>query len=210
MSQRLCQAEADLLALMAAAPGAVDLREVKDRSPIIACWTAKWIDRAKGAPGYVITARGRKELARLEAATGTTPVTDPAADQKPRVGASAKPMPAASPKAEALAVPAETDFSRRKLLKQRAAIPIPAAPQPAQHRAEPERQEPLGAVELRQVGARITFPPSGRCVWPIGDPDRPNFNFCGERICAPGEPYCREHFLRAHNIGAAAGWGEAA
>jgi len=31
-----------------------------------------------------------------------------------------------------------------------------------------------------------------RCKWPIGDPTRPDFHFCGHES-GPGSPYCRVH-----------------
>lgn len=35
------------------------------------------------------------------------------------------------------------------------------------------------------------------CVWPIGDPNDPEFRFCGAPT-APGKPYCSEHAARAY------------
>lgn len=35
------------------------------------------------------------------------------------------------------------------------------------------------------------------CLWPIGDPNDPDFHFCGASA-APGKPYCPEHAARAY------------
>jgi GcrA cell cycle regulator len=35
------------------------------------------------------------------------------------------------------------------------------------------------------------------CLWPIGDPNDPEFHFC-EAATAPGKPYCAEHAARAY------------
>jgi GcrA cell cycle regulator len=37
------------------------------------------------------------------------------------------------------------------------------------------------------------FPPKGCCLFPIGDPRADDFHFCGDKIAAPGEPYCDDH-----------------
>jgi GcrA cell cycle regulator len=40
--------------------------------------------------------------------------------------------------------------------------------------------------------------PSGQpCCWPLGEPGRPGFRFCGEGT-APGRPYCPEHASLAY------------
>lgn len=39
----------------------------------------------------------------------------------------------------------------------------------------------------------IEFPRAGHCVFPIGDPNKPHFRFCGERVAEIGQPYCHEH-----------------
>lgn len=35
------------------------------------------------------------------------------------------------------------------------------------------------------------------CLWPIGDPNDPDFHFCGA-TAQPGKPYCTEHAQRAY------------
>lgn len=52
---------------------------------------------------------------------------------------------------------------------------------------------------------QIEFPPSGRCVWPEGDPRDDDFHFCGERVAGPGMPYCVEHLRRGWRKPADAG-----
>ena len=36
------------------------------------------------------------------------------------------------------------------------------------------------------------------CRWPIGDPRREDFGFCGLHAEAPGKPYCAAHGLKAY------------
>lgn len=41
---------------------------------------------------------------------------------------------------------------------------------------------------------RLTDTPDRRhCHFPIGNPDEPDFRFCGEKAAVPGAPYCPEH-----------------
>ncbi len=37
------------------------------------------------------------------------------------------------------------------------------------------------------------------CLWPIGDPGRPEFHFCGEPA-TPGKPYCDAHCAKAYIV----------
>lgn len=60
---------------------------------------------------------------------------------------------------------------------------------------ESNQAVPVGAQSFRaQVEAL-----GGRsgCLWPIGDPNDPEFHFCGASA-APGKPYCAEHAARAY------------
>ena len=34
---------------------------------------------------------------------------------------------------------------------------------------------------------------TGSCCWPIGEPGRPGFRFCGDPVMAPNRPYCEDH-----------------
>lgn len=45
---------------------------------------------------------------------------------------------------------------------------------------------------------RISFPPSGHCVFPIGHPDKDGFHFCGDPVAALGLPYCPSCMARAY------------
>jgi hypothetical protein len=51
------------------------------------------------------------------------------------------------------------------------------------------------AARRRAAAARLSraieFPPPGRCVFPMGDPDQEGFGFCGGH--AGGNTYCAEH-----------------
>ncbi|MFZ5669099.1 MAG: GcrA family cell cycle regulator [Pseudomonadota bacterium] len=49
----------------------------------------------------------------------------------------------------------------------------------------PERNEAPGSATVLSLGAHM-------CKWPIGDPAREGFTFCGRRQ-DPGRVYCREH-----------------
>ncbi len=40
-------------------------------------------------------------------------------------------------------------------------------------------------------------PGPGRCQWPLGDPQRDDFQFCGKEI-RKGSPYCPDHRLLAY------------
>lgn len=43
----------------------------------------------------------------------------------------------------------------------------------------------------------VEFPPPGRCVFPFGDPGKPDFSFCGEHA-EPSGPYCYGHHRRCY------------
>ncbi|MDD3669503.1 MAG: GcrA family cell cycle regulator [Alphaproteobacteria bacterium] len=45
-------------------------------------------------------------------------------------------------------------------------------------------------TQARQMG--LLDLKSNSCRWPIGDPDEPDFHFCGQQV-ATGKPYCPEH-----------------
>jgi len=52
--------------------------------------------------------------------------------------------------------------------------------------AEPTVDAPPGGVRLGDLQGRS-------CRWPLGDPRRADFRFCGARNAAPGQPYCAAH-----------------
>ncbi len=83
-----------------------------------------------------------------------------------------------------------------------------AASPPRQRRTAKPSLPPLASALTRPVAAlpaptpALVVPPlplprrhgpSGQpCCWPLGEPGRPGFRFCGEGT-APGRPYCQEH-----------------
>ncbi len=90
----------------------------------------------------------------------------------------------------------------------RAMAPLRGRPDPlvAERRAEELRSEAhVERAEIARVEAEID--PSQRatvltltehtCKWPIGDPGRPGFHFCG-RGADSGAPYCAEHARLAY------------
>ena len=44
------------------------------------------------------------------------------------------------------------------------------------------------------------------CRWPIGDPENPDFHFCGKKAVA-GKPYCKEHSELAYVVSTRRGSG---
>jgi GcrA cell cycle regulator len=38
---------------------------------------------------------------------------------------------------------------------------------------------------------------TGMCSWPVGEPNDPDFHFCGEEA-VDGKPYCRDHCAKAY------------
>lgn len=67
----------------------------------------------------------------------------------------------------------------------------------------------LAAVACRAPAPRPAPLPAPRhgpirqCAWPIGEPRRPGFRFCGDATI-PGRPYCAEHAGRAYQLRSAA------
>lgn len=64
--------------------------------------------------------------------------------------------------------------------------PVVGPPATATPRAEPTDRE-----RDHEAGGR-------GCLWPIGEPRRPGFHFCGGQTLAPGRPYCEAHHRAAH------------
>jgi GcrA cell cycle regulator len=64
----------------------------------------------------------------------------------------------------------------------------------------PKRSEPVRA-EVNNDGSRelttVLTLTEHNCKWPIGDPGRPNFHFCG-RGADHNSPYCAEHSKLAY------------
>jgi len=91
----------------------------------------------------------------------------------------------------------------------RKATRAPSAPAPlaqAERRpeavAEPTPQPPVAEAEVEDLHEEIAVPMSERvtimdlresmCRWPMGDPTKPEFRFCGARAVT-GLPYCSHH-----------------
>jgi hypothetical protein len=75
----------------------------------------------------------------------------------------------------------------------------PSAPLPVQGVTEATvSDEPVGLPEETApapapvtTAEKVAALTSGVCHWPIGDPQHPDFRFCGSPVTAP--PYCEEH-----------------
>lgn len=52
-------------------------------------------------------------------------------------------------------------------------------------------------VGMSLAGHVIAFPPHRLCSFPLGDPARNGFRFCGEAI-VPDKPYCAAHCAIAY------------
>jgi GcrA cell cycle regulator len=64
--------------------------------------------------------------------------------------------------------------------------------------AEPYRDNPLADAEIPASQRCALLELSGcTCRWPIGDPSRSDFFFCGAEAF-PGKPYCVAHCARAY------------
>ena len=64
--------------------------------------------------------------------------------------------------------------------------------------AEPYIDNPLVDADIPAAQRRALLELSGRaCRWPVGDPSRSDFFFCGAEAF-PGKPYCVAHCARAY------------
>jgi len=64
--------------------------------------------------------------------------------------------------------------------------------------AEPYVDDPLVDADIPASQRRALLELSGRaCRWPVGDPSRADFFFCGGEAF-PGKPYCVAHCARAY------------
>lgn len=66
-------------------------------------------------------------------------------------------------------------------------------------RPSPIRKKPEAPPAPEPVvgGATILSLTDRMCKWPIGDPKKAGFHFCG-RPALPGQPYCAEHAAMAY------------
>ena len=66
-------------------------------------------------------------------------------------------------------------------------------PPPRPASADPSLPPATRPAPVRPPVPQSVHAPSGRpCCWPIDEPGRPGFRFCGAGA-APGKPYCPEH-----------------
>lgn len=116
---------------------------------------------------------------------GTTPAPAPAA---PDDAPAAEPPPAAA--VEAPQAPAEPAVPQRTPPAIRDASQ-PRAPGPPTPEEEAARKT---LVEIEKIARRIGLLELTErvCKWPIGDPDKEDFAFCG-LPAVPGKPYCVHH-----------------
>jgi GcrA cell cycle regulator len=84
------------------------------------------------------------------------------------------------------------------------AVPVPRIVAPK--RTQGPTLPPLAAVEEDAAPAPVlrTIMPVVKqapritpCCWPIGEPGKPSFHFCGE-AAAQGKPYCEDHAAIAY------------
>lgn len=99
------------------------------------------------------------------------------------------PAPPRKPKAEKKAKPkVEARISVREVAIARANGP--------RIEADPDGLLELGNDVTALIGSILDLT-EHTCKWPIGDPLKPNFGFCG-RHSLEGSPYCAGHDARAH------------
>jgi GcrA cell cycle regulator len=66
--------------------------------------------------------------------------------------------------------------------------------------AQLQQQKQLQQQETEvQWRRQWKFPPSGRCMFPLGDPRTDEFKFCGDKVIEFGSPYCVLHHKRAYS-----------
>jgi len=78
------------------------------------------------------------------------------------------------------------------------ALAVDASPVEATE-AQPEPEHKLASEVVIPMSERVTIMElrEHMCRWPLGDPGREDFRFCGTRI-APGGPYCSHHAAIAY------------
>jgi GcrA cell cycle regulator len=106
-------------------------------------------------------------------------------------------------KAHRLKLPARPSPIRAESSALRVRRPAPkTAPRPVSKPAFKPAFKPQPVLE---VVAKPAPRPARRradgpgCLWPIGDPGRPEFHFCGEPA-TPGKPYCEAHCAKAYIV----------
>ncbi len=74
-------------------------------------------------------------------------------------------------------------------------VGVPRLPRPAPKPYAPSTNAALVAAHIPSIFRENAGRPTLRvqpCCWPLGEPRKPFFHFCGERS-EPGKPYCDEH-----------------
>jgi GcrA cell cycle regulator len=146
-------------------------------------WTAEAIERLKAlwTEGHSTAEIGRRMGISKNAVVGKAHRLNLSARPSPiRRDATPRPAPAARPARPAL-VPMQ------RLVAVSPPRPAPA-PAPAPVAAAPVVRS-FPAARSR-IGARS-------CCWPLGEPGKPGFHFCGADPMA-GKPYCTEHAAVAY------------
>ena len=148
-------------------------------------WTASAIDalRQLWAHGHTTAEIGRRLRCTKNAVIGKARRLG----LPPRSSPIRRGAPSADVRARTRAVPT-TPFPRPALVYR---PPVPS--QPATLRAL-RTPEPLAPRTARPLG-RAGLP--RECCWPIGEPARPGFRFCGAAT-EPSCPYCEVHAARAY------------
>ena len=87
-------------------------------------------------------------------------------------------------------------------IKARPAVkPAPAAPKAGKKPVLiPQSRRELFTKKTSQVkhkGVPLVELKTTSCRWPLGDPNDPDFSFCGKEA-VPGKPYCATHCLEAY------------
>lgn len=104
-------------------------------------------------------------------------------------------------KAHRLKLPARPSPIRRKAksptpARKPAPSLTPPAATPAAAVAVPVREQAKPRPPLIRPSA---LPSPRKCQWPIGDPTKPDFHFCGASA-VPGKPYCDDHCAVAYVV----------
>jgi len=107
-----------------------------------------------------------------------------------RLNLPARPSPIRRPAGQAPA-------ARAPRLAPRPGLPRPLPILPVVRAAAADRQEHRPAQITPQARTAPLRVGHATCCWPIGEPGKPGFRFCGAPAM-PGKPYCEEHAAIAY------------
>jgi hypothetical protein len=62
----------------------------------------------------------------------------------------------------------------------------------------PEQSALMQAAPLVDTAQKVVALTPEACRWPYGDPECPDFHFCGSSVAK--RPYCEKHYARAHAV----------